>query len=95
MATDIDPEGVELRELHGCVRFEGARVLEVGAGSGRLARRYTPASRSVVGIDPDARELMAGTEAGEVDHLRFVRAGALQLPFKADTFDIVLFGWSL
>jgi ubiquinone/menaquinone biosynthesis C-methylase UbiE len=50
----IDPEAemAALRELGG---LEGARVLEVGCGDGRLTFRYTPAARSVLAIDPCAK----------------------------------------
>ena len=40
-----------LRELGG---LDGARVLEIGCGDGRLTFRYAPAARSVLAINPRA-----------------------------------------
>ena len=63
MNVTIDPERNEvdaLREFAG--DLEGKRVLEIGAGYGRLTWRYASNAGEVVGIDPDP-ERIARAEA--------------------------------
>src|SRR5262252_9063846 len=58
MATEIDPAGIMPRALLNAADFRDVRVLEVGAGDGRLTFQYATEARSVVGIDtkePDIR----------------------------------------
>ncbi len=71
----------------------GARLLEVGSGTGAVARTLAGLANagSVVGVDPSpvflakARELGAG-----IDNLRFEQADGLALPFEAGEFDLVV-----
>ena len=51
MSTELDPAGVELRTIHEIADLRNARVLEVGAGDGRLTFRYAMETNKVVGID--------------------------------------------
>jgi ubiquinone/menaquinone biosynthesis C-methylase UbiE len=90
---EIDPEGVELAALGAVATFTGARVLEIGCGNGRLAKRYAVATRLTVGIDP-ADDRISAVGMAAVPALRFVRA-SVPLPFRNETFDVALFGWSL
>ncbi|HTD46385.1 MAG TPA: class I SAM-dependent methyltransferase [bacterium] len=46
-----DPERTELRALRRRIPLEGARILEVGCGDGRLTRRIAPVARAVAAID--------------------------------------------
>ena len=98
MASELDPDGVESRTLLQATDFSNARVLEVGSGDGRLAFRYAKASAFVVGIEPQETELATAVEAC-ASHLRqrvsFLRASALALPFRNETFDIAVLAWSL
>jgi ubiquinone/menaquinone biosynthesis C-methylase UbiE len=103
MATQIDPAGVMPRAIVEAVDFRGARVLEVGAGDGRLtfqyaAGRHAAEPRSVVGIDTKEPEIRTASRSpgvefrGEVD---FLCASATALPFSAGQFGIVLLASSL
>jgi ubiquinone/menaquinone biosynthesis C-methylase UbiE len=73
---------------------DGARVLEVGCGTGAVARTLAvrPGVGEVVGLDPSpvfvqrAREIAAG--AG---NLRYVVGGGTALPFDDGAFDAVIF----
>lgn len=57
MAHVIDPEGVETRAIHDLVDFDGARVLEVGCGDGRLTWRYAERTASVLAVDLNAEKI--------------------------------------
>ncbi|HOM28665.1 MAG TPA: class I SAM-dependent methyltransferase [Deltaproteobacteria bacterium] len=72
-----------------------ARILEVGAGHGRLAlliAELNPSS-TVTGVDFSlmqvraARRLQAATR---IPNCRFVKADAMRLPFETGTFDVAL-----
>jgi ubiquinone/menaquinone biosynthesis C-methylase UbiE len=98
MATEVDPAGVEPRAILQAVDFRNARVLEVGAGDGRLTFRYAEEPRSVVGIDTKEPEIRAAAKVprGEVrGYAQFLCASATALPFSAEEFEIVLLASSL
>ncbi|TDO14587.1 methyltransferase family protein [Mycobacterium sp. BK086] len=73
--------------------FDGAQVLEVGAGTGNVTIRAARAvpSASVTALDPDPRALeRARRKAAGRPGIRFEQGYAQQLPFADDTFDRVL-----
>ena len=84
-----DTGGRVIGALEGRCAASGARVLEVGAGSGRdsieLARRG--AEVWVVDYTPSALRLIAAQDGGET--LRRVGGDARQLPFRDACFDVV------
>ena len=71
----------------------GARILEVGSGTGPIARRLArlEGAKQVVGLDPSpvfvakARELAEG-----IDKLSFQEGDGRALPFDASSFDLVV-----
>jgi SAM-dependent methyltransferase len=89
-----DPDGHELAALARLVpTFAGRRVLEIGAGDGRLTRRYASGAASVIAIDPKP-DAIARLRAA----LPFVDARALgiaSLDLPPQSVDIALFSWSL
>jgi ubiquinone/menaquinone biosynthesis C-methylase UbiE len=98
MASELDPRGVEPEALFAAADFLDARVLEIGAGDGRLTFRYGEATRLSVGIDPAVKDIARAVAACPVDLRRrvsFLPAGALALPFRDGAFDIALLAWSL
>jgi ubiquinone/menaquinone biosynthesis C-methylase UbiE len=73
--------------------FDGARVLEVGAGTGNVTIRASQAvpSAEVTALDPDPRALeRARRKAAGRPGIRFEQGYAQQLPYADDTFDRVL-----
>ena len=98
MATEVDPYGVMPRAILKAADFHGARVLEVGAGDGRLTAQYAAVPRSVVGIDTKEPEIRAAARClgGELrGDVQFLCASATDLPFSAEEFGIVLLACSL
>ena len=93
----IDPEGLETRWLHRVMR-RGARVLEIGSGDGRSARRFARYIRSLVGIDPDATQIERAkrlTPAALRRKVQFEVGDAERLRFRDRSFDVVVFSLSL
>lgn len=65
---------------------KGARVLDLGCGSGELAFEAGPYFREVIGIDPFEKYVL-GTEGRF--NVKFLVADGLKLPFRNGFFDIV------
>jgi ubiquinone/menaquinone biosynthesis C-methylase UbiE len=98
MATEVDPAGVMPRAILKAADFRDARVLEVGAGDGRLTFQYAAESGCVVGIDtkePDIRTAVQSPGMELRGDVRFLCASATALPFSAERFGIVLLASSL
>jgi 2-polyprenyl-3-methyl-5-hydroxy-6-metoxy-1,4-benzoquinol methylase len=94
MAIVEDPEGFEaaaIREL--MPSFDGLRILEVGAGDGRLTRVYAAEAASIVAIDPDT-EAIANLRA-ELPRVDARVIGIHELAIPDHSVDVVLFAWSL
>ena len=91
-----DPRQRTMRETYlSCMALpHGARVLEVGCGTGAVSRDVARRAKigEVVGLDPSAvfiakaRELAAG-----IPNLRFEEGVAHNLPYDDGTFEAVLF----
>jgi SAM-dependent methyltransferase len=64
----------------------GGRVLEVGCGTGRLALALAERGARVWAVDP-SEEMLAAARAHAGPKVRFKRAEAERLPFKAGWFD--------
>lgn len=94
----LDPEGAHSAALQRLASFDGARVLEVGCGDGRLTVPVARSTAAVVAFDPDrqavsrARASLPAELAGRV---RYAVASAAAMEVSEHEFDIVLFSWSL
>jgi ubiquinone/menaquinone biosynthesis C-methylase UbiE len=85
---DYESGREEWSRLSRVADFRGARVLEIGCGDGRIARRWGPVAALAVGIDPNSAVLRDAP-------LLAARGTSLALPFAKHRFDIALLGWSL
>jgi ubiquinone/menaquinone biosynthesis C-methylase UbiE len=95
---DPDLHGAEPRRIEALVPLDGARVLEVGCGDGRLTAFVAARVASVYAFDPDADRVALARAAlpdGEVRKVRFGVHGAEALDVERETFDVALCGWSL
>ncbi len=101
MNITLDPERNEVEALLEFVGdLRGKRVLEIGAGDGRLTWRYAPNARAVVGIDPN-QERVARAQKEMPEELRgrvIMLATTLeqyQRDGQAPLFDVALMSWAL
>lgn len=87
-------QSAALRSYLGDIDFpDGARVLDVGCGTGPQARTIAglPGVGEVIGVDQlepfleRARDL-----ASELDNVSFRQADARELPFEGESFDVVV-----
>ena len=94
----VDPEGAEIDAMSELVDFDGATVLEVGCGDGRLTWRYAHRAASVVAIDPDLDKI-ALARASTPQHLRgtlrFLAQDVISLDVADGGFDIAILAHSL
>ncbi len=93
-----DPERTEVRVLRRRVQLVDARVLDVGCGEGRLARRIAGVARLVVGVDPNgaaldrARQMTSRRLRKKIEY----RRGTAERPgFSRRRFDVAVFSGSL
>jgi ubiquinone/menaquinone biosynthesis C-methylase UbiE len=94
----LDREGRELAVLRELVDFRGKRVLELGAGEGRLTLGYAREATSVVAVDPDeeAIEDARGSLPRRLARKVELRVGqAEELAEPPSSFDLAFFSWSL
>ena len=76
--------------------FRGKRLLDVGAGDGRIAIGVAPYAKEAIGVDPDAEAIAtARRRAVGVTNARFEVGSAQDLPFPAQRFEVVIFSWTL
>lgn len=97
----VDPRANETRALRQqASSFEGLRVLEIGAGDGRLTRRFAGKAAHLVALEPDAeryqrRKIPANWEQ-RVQFLPLSLEDYLNNELKVgERFDRVLLSWSL
>jgi len=99
MTIRIDPEGSETDALFELVDLDGAQVLEIGSGDGRLTRRYAGRAKQVTAIEP-FKDAIEKAERG-------IRRGSDRITFRHATFedfasaapdasfDVAILSWSL
>jgi 2-polyprenyl-3-methyl-5-hydroxy-6-metoxy-1,4-benzoquinol methylase len=90
-----DAEEVESRRIEALVPLEGARVLDVGCGEGRLTGFAATRAASVYAFDPNAERVEKARAAADAERVRFGVHGAEALEVERESFDVALCGWSL
>jgi ubiquinone/menaquinone biosynthesis C-methylase UbiE len=94
----VDPDGIEIEAIRALVDLDGARVVEIGCGDGRITFQYAAEAAAVVAFDTDEdaiRTADAATPPDLRDRLRFDVAHAGEIDLPAAEFDLALFSWSL
>lgn len=84
------PDDLKSTILKQCRISPGSRVLDIGCGTGYLARllKEADASLQITGVDTDDDFLSRAEELSP--DITFIRADALSLPFKDNSFDAVV-----
>jgi ubiquinone/menaquinone biosynthesis C-methylase UbiE len=98
VSSNTVPKGCEFQTINKFVDFKDKDVLEIGCGSGRLTYQFTDKARKVVAMDPDAERInQAMKELPENlgSKLEFHIKSGQNLSFINDSFDIVVFSYSL
>jgi SAM-dependent methyltransferase len=75
------------RALNYCALLHGARVLDVGCGTGRWVRRLEERRLSVVGIDQSSEMLSIARKRGTLSPM--VSGEVQNLPFRDESFECV------
>jgi ubiquinone/menaquinone biosynthesis C-methylase UbiE len=73
--------------------LQDAIILDVGAGTGRLARRVLPIEvfkGSIVCLDASRAMIAQGRQLVKNERAHWMRAWSVPLPFENDTFDMVV-----
>jgi SAM-dependent methyltransferase len=94
----IDPEDLELATLRALADFTGQRVLEVGAGDGRLAWSLSADARLWLALEPDLDELAVAAHDQPYMHapgVRLLAGDGRQLALPTAAVDTAFFTWSL
>lgn len=98
-ATTRRPAASRELRLLGIDRLaRGARVLEVGTGTGRLALGYAGSARSVLAIDPDAASIAVAQRIAQergLSNIRFAAIAAQDLEVGRERFDLAVLAWAL
>jgi 2-polyprenyl-3-methyl-5-hydroxy-6-metoxy-1,4-benzoquinol methylase len=89
-----DLHEAEPQRIEALVPLEGARVLDVGCGEGRLTGFAAARAVSVYAFDPNA-ERVEKARAADAEGVRFGVHGAEALDVERESFDVALCGWSL
>jgi 16S rRNA A1518/A1519 N6-dimethyltransferase RsmA/KsgA/DIM1 with predicted DNA glycosylase/AP lyase activity len=96
MTIQIDPEQNERSALSRIgVKFDGARVLEIGAGDGRVTKAFVSAAKSIVAIEPDRDAASDFRNEAWPAHVEFHPVGIEKFDPAGRRFDVILFSWSL
>lgn len=91
-AEDVD--GRLLPTISSITPLRGRRVIEVGAGTGRVTRLLLQAGAHVMATEPAQAMLdVARERLGVHEHLTFVRADASALPAPDGWADLGIAGW--
>lgn len=89
--------------------FKTKNILEIGCGDGRVLRAFAPLCKSIVGVDvnamlvehlqaelAEALTIMAASDAKTSSlNVSVDEMSATDLQFKDNSFDLVIFAWSL
>jgi ubiquinone/menaquinone biosynthesis C-methylase UbiE len=83
----------DILKIEEFVELNGKTLLEIGCGDGRLTALLAGKADAITAIDPDDSRIE--TARRNINGVNFLVGSGEKLDFADDTFDIVLFGYSL
>lgn len=83
----------DLPKIEEFVQLKGKTLLEVGCGDGRLTTLLANKVEAITGIDPDDNSIEAARK--NINGVNFLVGSGEKLDFANESFDIVLFSYSL
>lgn len=86
----IEPDLAKIEEF---IELNGKRLLEIGCGDGRLTALLAGKPEAITAIDPDESKIE--TARRNISGVNFLVGSGEKLDFANQSFDIVLFGYSL
>ena len=92
------PSKLELKNLRAVADFTDKKVVEIGAGNGRLTWPLALVAAQWINLDPNAGETRAAAQALSLtpnSSVHLARADGCALSLPAAYFDIAFFSWSL
>lgn len=98
MKPVLDPEGAHLAALRRLGDFRDRKVLELGCGDGRLTLGIAAEAASVLAFDPDAEAVgraRRSLPAELAERVSYRVASGRELEVEPQSFDLVVFSWSL
>lgn len=90
--------GKEMKVLNEVSNWSGAKVLEIGCGTGRFTEKIINVASKIVSIDPDSESIKILKEKLEsMDHKEKVEVYSSRLKDMSfnEKFDIVIFSWCI
>ena len=93
LTLKMDTGGLEIRNLEAFGVLEGAHILEIGCGDGRVTGSLAGRAGVLAAVDPSEDALRQA--AGRIVGAYFVAASGGLLPFPDHSFDTLLFTLSL
>jgi Methylase involved in ubiquinone/menaquinone biosynthesis len=98
MALRVDIEGNEIRALREVTDWRGKKVLEIGCGNGRLTRRLARLGANIHAIEPAADLIQTARQRlpkSFASRVQFNVGKSSRLQYPKNSFEVVLFAWSL
>jgi len=92
LVTAEDCEGNLLPALEGIAALRGVEILEVGVGTGRIARLLLGRARRVVGVDRE-QGMLAVARGSVGPACTLLRGDARALPVRSSWADVAIAGW--
>lgn len=93
------PSKLELKNLRELANFANKKVLEIGAGDGRLTWQLAPVAQQWINLEPAVKEIRLAAQAllniKAPTNVFLAQGDGRRLSFPNAYFDIVFFSWSL